>query len=204
MGSRSLDFRPQHSTALLLVLWSAVAAAAPRGPVAPKPGRQAGKMPVGGTSAACGSSMSCRGFRRLWSFFRLTHASACSQGFCTTRPRGLTGGGCVASVLSTTASVPRTLRRKAPSTLQRQFRAPCRVSSKHGESLVPSTLRRQFTAPCAVSSREVPRSEASGMNVADCCRGAAFFAFRLTDSSPVRANDFSQSCVEGPRMFPSM
>jgi len=26
----------------------------------------------------------------------------------------------------------------------------------------------------------------------------------FADGTPVRANDFSQSCVEGPRMFPSI
>src|SRR5580692_1351634 len=30
-----------------------------------------------------------------------------------------------------------------------------------------------------------------------------FFASRLAEGMPVRANDFSQSAVEGPRIFPS-
>jgi hypothetical protein len=30
------------------------------------------------------------------------------------------------------------------------------------------------------------------------------FASMLADGTPVRAKDFSQSCDEGPRMFPSM
>ena len=37
-------------------------------------------------------------------------------------------------------------------------------------------------------------------------RGAAAFSFlasKLTEGIPVRANDFSQSAVEGPRIFPS-
>ena len=33
---------------------------------------------------------------------------------------------------------------------------------------------------------------------------AAFLLCRLTDSMPVRAYDFSQSCVEGPRILPYM
>src|SRR5580700_2044348 len=31
----------------------------------------------------------------------------------------------------------------------------------------------------------------------------SFFANRLAEGMPVRANDFSQSAVEGPRIFPS-
>src|SRR5271154_6712795 len=31
-----------------------------------------------------------------------------------------------------------------------------------------------------------------------------FFARRLAEGTPVRAKDFSQSAVEGPRIFPSM
>jgi len=34
----------------------------------------------------------------------------------------------------------------------------------------------------------------------DCC----IFDCRLTEGIPVLANDFSQSCVEGPRILPSM
>lgn len=33
---------------------------------------------------------------------------------------------------------------------------------------------------------------------------AARFLSRLFDGAPVRAKDFSQSCVDGPRMLPSM
>lgn len=33
---------------------------------------------------------------------------------------------------------------------------------------------------------------------------ACFFDSRLTEGIPVLAKDFSQSCVEGPRIFPSM
>src|ERR1039458_2975887 len=32
----------------------------------------------------------------------------------------------------------------------------------------------------------------------------SFFASRLAEGMPVRAKDFSQSAVEGPRIFPSM
>src|ERR1700735_347177 len=32
----------------------------------------------------------------------------------------------------------------------------------------------------------------------------SFFANKFTEGIPVRAKDFSQSAVEGPRMFPSM
>jgi len=34
--------------------------------------------------------------------------------------------------------------------------------------------------------------------------GFCFFATRLAEGMPVRAKDFSQSAVEGPRIFPSM
>ena len=33
---------------------------------------------------------------------------------------------------------------------------------------------------------------------------AGFFRWRFTDGMPVRANDFSQSWIDGPRMLPSM
>src|SRR5208282_3206443 len=35
-------------------------------------------------------------------------------------------------------------------------------------------------------------------------RALSFLASRLAEGIPVRAKDFSQSAVEGPRMFPSM
>jgi hypothetical protein len=38
-------------------------------------------------------------------------------------------------------------------TLQRQFKAPCSVSSKHPAASVQSTLQRQFKAPWSVSSK---------------------------------------------------
>src|ERR1700674_2519836 len=41
-----------------------------------------------------------------------------------------------------------------------------------------------------------------GADFASFC--ASFCASRFTDGMPVRAKDFSQSAVEGPRMFPSM
>ncbi len=48
----------------------------------------------------------------------------------------------------------------------------------------------------------------AGWNAAICTRsrGAedAFLRIMLAEGIPVLANDFSQSCVEGPRMFPSM
>src|SRR5215469_8859846 len=47
----------------------------------------------------------------------------------------------------------------------------------------------------------------AGVGIARICTSlaeACFFASMLADGTPVRANDFSQSCDDGPRMLPSM
>src|SRR5206468_2229704 len=58
------------------------------------------KCPAGGTSAACGSSMSCRGFRRLWGIFPSHACVGLLPGFLHDTPSWPGGGRCVASVPS--------------------------------------------------------------------------------------------------------
>jgi hypothetical protein len=192
------------------------------------------KCPVGGTSAACGSSMSCRGFRRLWqpvvkvqlhsageaspltalllphifpicsvvapcrrgasppSVRRWTFITGCwgifpshacvgllpgflhdaaswpdgrpLRGVSSPALYGVSPEHHAASVRSTVsvsshsaAAVHKsTLQRQFPA-IRRQFRAPCSVSSKHGQ--------RQFRALYGVSSEHLAASVRSTVGV---------------------------------------
>src|SRR5207247_896307 len=56
------------------------------------------------------------------------------------------------------------------STLQRQLKAPCSVSSKHPAASVQSTLQRQLKAPCSVSRKTIgsASSASSALYVGIC------------------------------------